>query len=103
MTTKLVLCQTAWNTGASYSAAGQRIAARWIKLEDSSSAIVFNDIDRGIWGQIPLAAGLFIGDRFKLRELTMANYNHGNYDHPSDLDAQVVLGELSKLASGVSA
>jgi hypothetical protein len=95
-----IALQTTWNTGAHYSEHGQRIAAAWVKGPDGVSSIVFNDIDRGIWGEIPLALGAYVGDVFKLRDLATANYNLGNYNHPSAPDAYLVLNGLGNLAAG---
>ena len=60
-----------WNTGAYYTAHGQRIAATTVK-----GGIVFLDIDRGIDGFIPLASGARVES---LREQTQHNYDYGNY------------------------
>lgn len=84
--------ETAWNTGALYTSEGQRIAARIV-----GDTVIFNDIDRGIWGEFPIASGASIGDKFKLRDLTMANYNVGNYSMSMRHD---VLKELGQLAAG---
>ena len=60
-----------WNTGAYYTAHGQRIAATTVE-----GGIVFLDIDRGIDGFIPLASGARVES---LREQTQHNYDYGNY------------------------
>jgi hypothetical protein len=60
-----------WNTGAHYTAQGQRIAAVAVK-----GGIVFLDIDRNIDGFIPLAAGASIID---IRAQAQHNYDYGNY------------------------
>lgn len=96
---QMIKLEHAWNTGARYSAEGQRIAACVVAYEGTANTrkIVFTDIDRGIWGEIPLAPGANVSDKYVLRDLTMANYNFGNYSTSMDHE---VLKELGQLAAG---
>ena len=64
--------QAKWNTGCPYTALGQRIAACTVL-----NGAVFEDIDRGIGGFIPLATPPI--NSYNLQHLVMANYLHGNY------------------------
>ena len=66
----------AWNTGRQYTAEGQRIAARVDELTDS---ILFNDIDRIVFGRIEGASDLFNPESESLRSFVMRHYDHGSY------------------------
>ena len=61
---------TTWNTGAHYTANGQRIAAAEVE-----GGIVFLDLDRGIDGFIPITNTLR-----DLRDRAQFAYDYGNYD-----------------------
>lgn len=67
-----------FNTGCMYSSRGQRIICEVVE-EPDRTGIIFNDIDRGIDGFIPMAR--VPKDKFALEEQTIHNYNYGNYTH----------------------
>lgn len=64
--------RTQFNTGRYYTAKGQRIVAKVVE-----DGILFNDLDRCIAGFIPLLK--VPEDVPTLKEVTMFNYDHGNY------------------------
>jgi hypothetical protein len=68
--------KTQFNTGRLYQSDGQRIVCKTVDGPDRHG-IIFNDLSRGIDGFIPLLR--LPTDRFALEQVTMNNYDHGNY------------------------
>lgn len=72
----------AWNTGAFYTVAGQRIAAECVGEDYKDARIIFVDIDRMIDGEFPVVR--LPRDTYALERLTQTAYDFGNYQNPRD-------------------
>ena len=87
----------AFNTCRTYTQCGQRIAAMLLDSGD----IIFNDIDRRVYGTIR-ANGLTLEDVLAFGEFTqrgvMASYDANNYDQAADAD---LLNQLRDVAAEV--
>lgn len=75
----MLIIDHAWNTGRSYTASGQRIAAEY-DLE--TDRIYFVDVDRHIEGSFPRPG--FVApeemDETKVERFTMSAYDGNRYD-----------------------
>jgi hypothetical protein len=63
-----------WNTGRPYTDHGQRIVAETVE-----GGVIFNDIDRGVDGFIPMVRVPY--GTWDVREVVMFNYDRTNYQY----------------------
>lgn len=69
-----------WDGGGFYDEHGQRMVA---VVDEVNNKLLFQDLSRGIPGEIPLGDYVFGHglDKHAIEKLVMTNYNYGNYSH----------------------
>lgn len=70
--------RTQWNTGAKYTARGQRIVAEATPLPGRGYEVRFYDHDRGIVGKFTTKAA--VDTPYVLEKMVMFRYLHNDYD-----------------------